>query len=43
MTVEEYVISTRSMFDTDGRYAVEDVLLRPPDIRRVMCSPNANE
>jgi len=27
MTVEEYVISTRSEFDTDGRYAVEDVLL----------------
>ena len=27
MTVQEYVISTRSKFDTDGRYAVEDVLL----------------
>jgi len=28
MTVEEYVIANRSQFDTDGRYAVEDVL--PP-------------
>ncbi len=27
MTVEEYVISNRSKFDTDGRYAVEAVLL----------------
>jgi len=27
MTVEEYVISNRSKFDTDGRYAVDDVLL----------------
>lgn len=27
MTVEEYVISTQSQFDTGGRYAVEDVLL----------------
>jgi NAD(P)H dehydrogenase (quinone) len=26
MTVEEYVISNRSKFDTDGRYSVEDVL-----------------
>jgi NAD(P)H dehydrogenase (quinone) len=27
MTAEEYVISNRSKFDTDGRHAVEDVLL----------------
>jgi NAD(P)H dehydrogenase (quinone) len=27
MTIEEHAISTRSKFDTDGRYAVEDVLL----------------
>jgi len=26
-TVEDYVVSNRSEFDTDGRYAVEDVLL----------------
>lgn len=27
MTVEEFVNSTRSQFDTDGRYSVQDVLL----------------
>jgi hypothetical protein len=27
MTVEEYVTSTRSKLDTDGRYAVKNVLL----------------
>ena len=27
MTVEEFVISTRSKFDTDGRYSVQDELL----------------